>query len=672
VAILEQWVLDGLALNDNTVLRLESITDTPAAKRPEWVSGAETDGEILGRPPKYANKVIEMRLRVVQQATADLAIAKIALVLNKLQECEQNANGLALVWTPADTTTSPITWRCLLGEITDLPKDLEGAGAGFFDRSPAFTVRLTCLPLGEGTEVLAGTVTSSDIMATLTLTGVAGDVPALGRLVVTEAASQSRRWVAWGLESRWLPTSSAPSLIVDSTSMVTSGYAGATATRTGAYNGASNNVISATLRTQVQAICGLGNLTHVGQFRPQLRFYASATTMAVRLTWQALDGPFGSLSYKVPVVAGWNHVDLGSVSIPSTALGTQKWTGRIEAYSTATGGETFQVDVVCMIPGELFGRARGTYNYSPGPVVAYDDFTGMTATTALNAAVSDGGQTWATSGATTDFTAADAPAATDETVVRTTTSETGVGRFAVLGSTNYTDVEVGARIYTTNVGADQAIGARYVDANNHFDVVYEADQYGARFWVEQTVASTKTYLTDLVRIGGAQPTALWRRLRLVVYASGRGIADLLDDNGAILHRHMIFSTALATGGALATGKPFLRDQYVGPAAGPQARYYDAFAVAIPAPEPIALYSGQSIEFRSNTTLREDSTGTYAGPPPEYVGSRFFVPPAGGPARKTRIAVMAKRSDVETTGDDYIADSQTVDAYVTPRYLAIPR
>ena len=89
------------------------------------------------------------------------------------------------------------------------------------------------------------------------------------------------------------------------------------------------------------------------------------------------------------------------------------------------------------------------------------------------------------------------------------------------------------------------------------------------------------------------------------------------------------------------------------------------------------YANQSIEFRSDETLREDSTGTYAGPPPEYVGGRFFVPPAGGPARKARVALIARNNDVETTNDDGLItnatmSSTTLQVYATPRYLVVPR
>ena len=199
MAVLEQWQLDGLALNDAT-FELEAIADDPPQKAGEWISGADSNGAILGRPPLLPNRVIEMTIRVAKQATMDLAIAKIALVIDKLQECEQNVNGLALAWTPSDATTAALTGRCLMGQVKNFPKDW--SGSNYFAKNPVFTIELTCLPFFEGTEYLEGSVTSSDPIQVLELAGVPGDAIAKGRLVVTDNATQSRRFVAWGVESR--------------------------------------------------------------------------------------------------------------------------------------------------------------------------------------------------------------------------------------------------------------------------------------------------------------------------------------------------------------------------------------------------------------------------------------------------------------------------------------
>jgi hypothetical protein len=674
VATYESFILDGLELGDEVSFRVVGASHTPAAKRADWISGADSDGALLADDPRYDNGVWELRVQVVQQTTRDLANAKVALIVDKLQECARNAQGLGLVWTPAGGTLS-ITWRALLGEITERPIDFE---SGYFARSPTIGIRLTCAPFGLGTEYLAGTVTNTDPMQVLIIENVPGDVDALGRAVLTDNASQARRFAAWALESRYLPTTSPPSLLIDSSGMVTSGYAGVTGTRSGAYSGASNNVITATLRSQVQAICGLGNLTHVGEFRPYLRFYASATTMAVRLSFQALDGQFKALSYRVPVVAGWNTVDLGLVTIPQAKLGAQRWTGRIEAMSTGSGGETIDIDVVRLMPAQRTARAWASYAYAAGVSVAYDEFTSITAGTALGGRSAPTGGTWATSGASTDYTAADEPGAA-ETMTRSVLGDTGVGRFAILGSTNYTNIEVGATIHNggatfdpmgTSVGVvEQAVVARYVDANNYFEFTIRVDADGVSAPV--TTLNVRSMVGGVGTVIASAPVGAISagRLSLVVRSSGGWTAQMLTTSGGVITELSGSRTELATG-ALATGKPGLRDHANIDSA--VARYYDSFFVAVPAAEAIVIYSGQSIEFRHDCVLRKDSTGTYAGKPPAEVGARFFVPNAGGPGRETRVAAFPTRNDITVATDDNISDSTTLAVYVQPRYLVAPR
>jgi hypothetical protein len=654
---------------------LESLSMPPPPKRPELISGADSNGAILARDPLHENRVIEARIRVDQQASQDTALGKVAQLVDALEECERHVNGRPLVWQPADATLNPITFRCLSGEITDLPITVEGDDAGWFQRFPVVTVRLTCLPFGEGTEVSAGTVTSTDPLIALELSSVAGDMPALGRLVVTDNATQSRRYVAWGLESRWLPRVSLPSLIVDSTTMVTSGFAGSSASRTPAYNG--DSVIRATLQTQPQAIVGLPTtLAHVGAFRPQLRFWCSATTIAVRLAFQALDGPLRSLSYRVPVVAGWNHVDMGLIVIPEATLGAQRWTGRIEAYSTATGGESIDIDYLGLEPADVvYGHARAASSNIAGVIVARDSFDGTTSGAALGGRTADGGGVWSTSGSATDFLFSDAP----ERVSRNTTTDTGDGRFALLGTANYTGVEVVATVNrfvaaANDSGAEveQHVLARYVDASNWvsaglYAVALSAWDYSLR--IKSVVAGVVSTVADVSV--AAPPTDA--KLRLKVFTSGLVTVDLLSSADAVLATATAKRTELATGGALATGVVGLRDVAgVSVTAPATTRYYDSVFVSQLPAESIALYSGRSIHFRHDGVLREDAAGTYAGPPPEYVGGRFFVPPAGSAGRKARIGVIARRNDVTTTADDNIADSTIVQAFVTPRYLAVPR
>jgi hypothetical protein len=310
-----------------------------------------------------------------------------------------------------------------------------------------------------------------------------------------------------------------------------------------------------------------------------------------------------------------------------------------------------------------------TYTYQAGPLSAFDDFASMTAGTALNGRTAPIGGSWATSGTTGDFVAADGPAAADETVKRSTSSDASV-RYAILGSTTFADTDVSV---DTWVGSDapfraMLLLARWSSSSMH---LYGAMSSNGVVTVGTTGAgSLQTQLTIATPLTGK-----WLTLRLVVFASGRGRLTLSERNGAVLGVIDFMDASLATGGALASGKVGIGDKWG--FAIPVDRFYDNFAAAVPPAEPIVCYSGQSIEFRSDATLREDSTGTYSGPPPSYIGSRFFVPNAGGPGRKARVAVIARRNDITVAADDDLTGNATMDAttvavYVTPRYLAIPR
>ena len=208
MAINEALVLDGLAINDGVTFSLDGngLDMTPPPALEEWIKGADSDGALLAREPLHENRVIEAKIRVEPTATMNLALGKIAQIVDKLQEARRNERGLALTWVPANSTLPTITFRCLSGQVTGLPIVVNGDDAGWLSNAPVITVKLTCLPFGEGTETLLASVTSSAPLITLELTGVAGDVRALARAVVTDAASIARRYIAIGLESRWYPT----------------------------------------------------------------------------------------------------------------------------------------------------------------------------------------------------------------------------------------------------------------------------------------------------------------------------------------------------------------------------------------------------------------------------------------------------------------------------------
>jgi hypothetical protein len=90
-------------------------------------------------------------------------------------------------------------------------------------------------------------------------------------------------------------------------------------------------------------------------------------------------------------------------------------------------------------------------------------------------------------------------------------------------------------------------------------------------------------------------------------------------------------------------------------------------VAVASPEPIAIYSTRTLQFRYDDTIRDDSTGTYSGRPQSYRGSRCLIP-----VGTSRVLAKARRNDVVTALDDQVTDSTKIQVAYTPRYLAVPR
>lgn len=242
------------------------------------------------------------------------------------------------------------------------------------------------------------------------------------------------------------------------------------------------------------------------------------------------------------------------------------------------------------------------------------------------------------------------------------------GRAAILGA-NMTAQEVGVTVATTAPAPDKFayVYARWVDVNNHLRALLHLDSTSDTISVILRIAGVDTVLqTSASPI--IQPNALYR-IRLIVFVSGRFIASFFgpggDLHGQLEDRH----TALATGGALASGKGGFGDVSIGFA--PATRTYDQFYISTPPAEPVTINSGRTLELRHDGAKRLDAGGTYWGNL-TYRGSPVFIPVAGTRGRKTRIAVIARRNDIVTASDDAITDSTIVELRYTPRYLIAPR
>lgn len=652
---IEAFSLDGLALEASPFQIADTPVFTPAPLRLDWVGGVDTDGSVPLDAGHSDNATLTLPMRVKQQSTANLAWQQLATLLKKLEATRLIKTGLELLWTPKDATD---TWelRVLSGEIPELSMASRGDAIGYLSRSPRFTVVLTCAPfLYRDNESIEFTeVTSTEPVFSISLASVPGHVDAEATITVTDNATQGRRHVEWGLGK-----GTAGSLLIDSASLVISGFLGTSTTRTGAYS--SSGVIRASLATQPQAVCGTGNLAHVGTFRPKARIYATDSAIRVRFAYRTADGPYTYLPWITPPVTDdFCEVAFGVMTIAEVQAGAQQWDGRIEAYSTSAN-EQVDIDYIEVLPAERWGKARGRYLYRPGLLVARDEFN-LPISSTLNAQVAPLGGTWATTGATGDFTAISGPGTGNVSMRRATTSD-GSYRTAVLGATAYANTEVGVDFYLSggvtaaNV-AVHGIYARWVDASNHLALLHTTGVLTLQAIVlGSAVMAAAIYVPDALET--------WFSLRLVVYTSGIAIATLLSGSGAIIDEITFQHSSLATGGALDDGKPGMFDLNSGTTA--LSRYFDNFYAATPFAEQYAINSGRAILFRHDSTERLSSDGLTYGKPDSYTGSRAFVPCAGNENRTTRLWAKARRLDIDVAADSSIADSTKVDVSLRPRY-----
>jgi hypothetical protein len=683
----ERLVLDGLDFNpDFGLYTLEAFNCPPPRKRYEWAQGADSDGSALVRDPLFENRELTAQIRM-EGASMDASLAAIAAITDKLEEAERQPDGLELVWTPAGATQS-FTFHVLSGEIEEMPITIE---SGWLAAWPLITLKLIAKPFGYGAWVVGPSVSSSAPMLTLTVPGVPGDVAAEGRLVVKDNASQARRYIEWGMEQRHY--NPATSLLLDSASLLDSGYAGTQGTRSGAY--IASGVITGSVVSVPQRLCGTGELTHVGTFRAGARVYCTSLEARIRLVWRLGGGAEIANLYTGPVVANaFSEIDLGLVSLPLSTLGDHRWSAEIEAYHAVdeavvtplTPGTPVQIDYLALMPvSEGYGRARAPYIPRPDSVTLYDDFQSAASGAALNGRTAPYGTgTWGTTGTgSPDFRASNQRG--NRVFYRDLPDSTTAprGRFAVLGpAVRYQ--RVGVLFFLAGTEQDNtnaALIARFVNSTNYLRLKFAITRGTptsvlGQLVLEKVVAGTATTLQakNLAGVGGLT-TQRWYFLSVVVATDGRieGTLATKENRTASLAQVYGLDTVFATSGTLASGKPGIWDLNAAVQEG-SPRFYDDFQVSVATvvPPPVVISSGGSIEFRHDETLRLDASATTWSRPPSAIGDRFFLEPAGVQNRSARIAVRAHREDVEVNKSSSTGDALTATAHYRPRYLAVPR
>jgi hypothetical protein len=223
-------------------------------------------------------------------------------------------------------------------------------------------IALPAAPYGRGPEVDLGDNAETTLPVLIfTETGVMGDMPGLGRLVVDEDQSQAQSYLVWGVESRYYSAAATAALFYQAEAG-TLGSGTLAVGPAGASGSGSNTVFDGSLNSsayRTQFTIGNGSATtHIGAFRVFARCWAPAAntgTVSVQLRWQlgtnAIAEPIDNTAKTIGGADRdfWVLLDLGQVSIPKVKRGTQNWKGDIRATSTVTGDDIY-TDFVFLVP----------------------------------------------------------------------------------------------------------------------------------------------------------------------------------------------------------------------------------------------------------------------------------------------------------------------------------
>jgi len=680
-SIYERFKLGALELNSATGLEIESLTFTPAAKKPSWATNNDADGDALVKESHYSNSTFEMRVRVQPQATIAAALSKLGELTNAVQQCEREEGGLTLTWIPAGTE-STYTAYALVGEHTEIPLTPSGEGAGWFINAPVVQIKLTCRPFLYTAERTAKAATESgaEPLQTLYVKEIKGDVPAEARLIVKDKATQDRRFAQWGRDI--VASESNPALLITAASLVTTEFSGEAKTRSGAYS--EEKVKRATALAQETTICGTGRITHVGSFAVYLRPYSGSTSARYRISYRNGDGPLIPLEWKQPPVAAeFADLYMGEVALDAVDLGTQTSEIRVEHKSAGAAHEN-DINYLLLIPTRASARARGVAQPSPSKLLAYDPFNqteGNLATKSLTF-----GGTWSGAGDAVDFKVI----AASHLAQRTETLDASryAGRYAIAGSTEATTCKVqcdGNATKSTESGSNAAargVFARYTNTENWVMAYLESYESGstrARFVVVKNVAGVQTQLGVRGELGELLPTEWWsgsgvvgKTMTVALYIGEGGLWQAWAYEAGTGEATPLLEgtdTDFAVGGSLAKGKVGFYDVWMGVNA--MTRQYDNFQATLADAANRVCYSGRQIEFNSDEVLRQDASGTYDGQPDISRGGDFYLDPGGESGRINRIAVRMRRNDVEAERDTAVTDKHTAEILVTERYL-LPR
>jgi hypothetical protein len=247
------------------------------------------------------------------------------------------------------------------------------------------------------------------------------------------------------------------------------------------------------------------------------------------------------------------------------------------------------------------------------------------------------------------------------------------GRYARLGSAEASDViaKVSVVPFTSETGGGVYRGGvfvRYVDTSNWLMMVTTGwsgagGSYPGWALIKRVAGTETTLASGLIKTGGA---GVFAEISLQVLSSGAIEASIVGMEGGV--PILVTDSVLATGGALEEGGFGIYDVWTSASA--KTRLYDSFSVMTGASSSGAVCnSDKAMEIRPDVAEKEDPTGKFWSPVPEYRGSDFYLDPAGSGDLVNKLIVKMRRNDLDLEPDTSIADAQSLEVLARERWLA---
>lgn len=649
----------AIALNDGTKWGLETLELGNPERREDLIASLDADGAVPARVSPKGTREVTARVRLLDAASMNAALNSVAAVEKVLESAERLAAGdwtnpvtdlVRLVYTPAGATQT-YSLIVLTAEITDLPKTLDGEGAGWFIRRPVVNLRFVCDPFAYGTTgstpftttYLDTTTSGTPFAAVATVAGGAGEVSPWLRLKLKDVASPSRvrsRVIVGVKEGE---ASTAANVATSAMTLVAGSLSSGVITTTSA-----NWTVAASLPSQ----------TRTGNFKVYLSeaTSSSASGGSVRLTWAESGG-----SRRTNPSAGVTNAGVTDAYLGEIVAGNA-WGGWIEVTGTVSFKDLVLVpsDSVVEITGPATGKQLN------GAVTVADTLASVSAS--INArTLTTGSGSWSYGGTgwSVDPDGALRTAVSNATPV-----------IALAGTTNPIELDLRWTSATTRTsfatlgtgGLVTGAIARYVDSNNFVWAGFVNDGTGvhnnARPYIQKRIGGTYQTLWA----GEVIPSALgglpfdWR---IQITADGRWYIEVGFAGGPATQFAAGQDADLTSGGTLgntSNARVGLIDQYV-PATPFMTRYLRNFRVSsLVGVTPPPIPAGDTL------TLSGPKMVNASGAEYPYIGSSGI---RIRPGVNNNLTVMARRSAGLLSAGNGVTDALDIDIDGYPRFLSVP-